>query len=247
MLELLKVSSETVFLPRPTRTRITEPRKCTSAIWPARLAVAAGLAAERDRFGAERQRQRVAGLGAVELALERDLFGVDADLARRGVGDGAFEHIQRADEIGDELRRRTVVDLERRADLLGLAAIHDDDAVGDRQRLFLVVRDEDGGDAELLLDRADLLAQRNADLGVERRQRLVEQQQLRLRRQRAGERDALLLAAGELVGIAVAELRQLDDARASRRRACRLSALATPATFSPKAMFCATVRLGNSA
>ena len=57
------------------------------------------------------------------------------------------------------------------------------------------------------LDRADLLAQRHADLGVERRERLVEQQHLRLRRERAGQRHALLLAAGELVGIAVAELR----------------------------------------
>ena len=58
---------------------------------------------------------------------------------------------------------------------------------------------------------ADFLAQRHAHLGVERRQRLVEQQQLRLRRQRAGQRHALLLAAGKLVGIAVAELRQLDE------------------------------------
>ena len=33
-----------------------------------------------------------------------------------------------------------------------------------------------------------------------------------LRRERAGQRHALLLAAGELVGIAVAELRQLDEA-----------------------------------
>ncbi len=44
-------------------------------------------------------------------------------------------------------------------------------------------------------------------LGVERRGRLVEQHQLRLHRQRAGDRDALLLAAGEL--------------RRGRRRACR--------------------------
>jgi hypothetical protein len=85
------------------------------------------------------------------------------------------------------------------------AAIHHHDAVGDRQRLFLVVRDEDGGDAEFALDRADLVAQRHAHLGVERRQRLVEQQQLGLGRQRAGQRHALLLAAGQLVGIAVAE------------------------------------------
>ena len=35
--ELLKVSSETVLPPMPTRTRMTEPRKCTSAISPERL------------------------------------------------------------------------------------------------------------------------------------------------------------------------------------------------------------------
>ena len=78
--------------------------------------------------------------------------------------------------------------------------VHHDDPVGDRQRLLLVVGDENGGDAELLLQRANVLAQARADLRVERRQRLVEQQDLRARRERAGERDALLLAAGKLVG-----------------------------------------------
>ncbi len=97
---------------------------------------------------------------------------------------------------------RMVVDLERRADLLDPALVHHHDAVGHRQRFFLVVRHVDGGDAELALQRADLLAQRHADLGVERRERLVEQQHLRLDGERAGERHALLLAAGELVGIA---------------------------------------------
>ena len=66
---------------------------------------------------------------------------------------------------------------------------------------------------------ADLLAQADADLGVERRQRLVEQQHARARRQRAGQRDALLLAARQLEGIALAvageadELEHLLDAR----------------------------------
>ncbi len=48
-------------------------------------------------------------------------------------------------------------------------------------------------------------------VGVEIRQRLIEQQRFRLDDQRAGERDALLLAAGQLAGIAVgqgAELRR---------------------------------------
>ena len=42
----------------------------------------------------------------------------------------------------------TVVDLPRAADLLDPALVHDDHPVGELQRLFLVVGDEDGGDAE---------------------------------------------------------------------------------------------------
>ena len=47
--------------------------------------------------------------------------------------------------------------------------------------------------------------------GVERRGRLVEQQDLRLQDQRAGDRDALALAAGELVREAEAEGRAEPD------------------------------------
>ncbi|MCY1294112.1 hypothetical protein D9M70_433940 [compost metagenome] len=71
--------------------------------------------------------------------------------------------------------------------------------------------DEDRGDAELLLDLPDFFAQRHADLGVERRKRLVEQQHLRLDRNGAGKRHALLLAAGELVGEAVRQVLELDQ------------------------------------
>ena len=108
------------------------------------------------------------------------------------------------DERRHERRRREVVDLERRADLLDPALAHDHDPVGQRERLLLVVGDVDGGDPELALDRPDLLAQDDPDLGVERGQRLVEQQDLRLDGQRAGEGHALLLAAGQLVRVAVA-------------------------------------------
>ena len=47
-------------------------------------------------------------------------------------------------------------------------------------------------------------------LGVERRGRLVEQHQLRLHRQRAGDGDALLLAAGELDRVGVALVGEAD-------------------------------------
>ena len=65
--------------------------------------------------------------------------------------------------------------------------------VGDRQRLLLVVRHVERRDPELELDPPDLLPQLHAHLGVERRQRLVEQQHARLDRERPRQRDALLL------------------------------------------------------
>ena len=49
--------------------------------------------------------------------------------------------------------------------------------------------------------RADLLAQLQPDLGVQRGQRLVEQQHPRLDGERPGQRDPLLLAAGQLVRV----------------------------------------------
>jgi len=62
----------------------------------------------------------------------------------------------------------------RRTDLANPALVHDDDAIGHGQRLFLIVRDHDGGHAEALLQVADLRAQAHPLDGVERRQRLVE-------------------------------------------------------------------------
>ena len=56
------------------------------------------------------------------------------------------------------------VDFGRRTDLLNFTRIHDDDLVGHRQRLFLIVRDEDERDADLLLDVFELLLHLLAEL-----------------------------------------------------------------------------------
>ena len=55
-----------------------------------------------------------------------------------------------------------------------------------------------------LVQRAQLDLQCLAQLGIERAQRLVEQQHLRPQHQRPGQRDALLLAARQLVRFALA-------------------------------------------
>ena len=95
-----------------------------------------------------------------------------------------------------------IVDFARRADLLDQAVAHHHDAVGHRQRLFQVVRHVDRRDAEPVLQLAQLDAHVGAQLGVEIGERLVEQQHRRLEHEGARQRDALLLAAGELRGAA---------------------------------------------
>ena len=179
---------------------------------------------------ADRRIEAVGGLGGDRAGA--DLLGTHGEPHRRaraergGIGDEQVElanaHPARpgddgieeghvADEIGDEGRARTAVDLLGRADLLDGAVAHHDDAVGHGERFLLVVGDHDGGHAQALLQGAHLVAQPDPDLGVERRERLVEQQQLRGSRERAGQSDALLLAARELDRVFLALLGQADE------------------------------------
>ena len=67
------------------------------------------------------------------------------------------------------------------------------------------------GDAGTALQLLELRAHALAQLGVEVRQRLVEQQDRRLDHERTRERDPLLLTAAELVGIAAFQARQVDQ------------------------------------
>ena len=126
---------------------------------------------------------------------------------------------------GDERRGRVVVDLRRRAHLLDLALVHHDDLVGELQRLLLVVRDEEAGHAELAVELVEPAPEVLADPCVERAERLVEQQHLRLGAQRPRERDALPLATGQLVGVPVARTARAARAPGARRRAAFLAVL----------------------
>ena len=90
----------------------------------------------------------------------------------------------------------------------------------------------DGGDAEPLLDRADLVAHRHADLGVEIGQRLVEQQDAGIDRQRAAECDALALPAGQRRDLAVLVAGEPQH-RGSEATLAISSVLLAPRSFSP--------------
>ena len=126
-------------------------------------------------------------------------------------------------EVHDERAGGMVEQFLRRAGLLDAALAHHHDLVGDLERLFLIVRDEDRRHAHLVVKTPQPLPQLLAHLGVEGAEGLVEQQHLGLGGQGAGQGDALPLTAGQLRRQAVAQafqsnqVQQLLDAVADRR------------------------------
>ena len=106
---------------------------------------------------------------------------------------------------------RRVDHLARRA-LHDVAEVHDRDAVRDLPDDREVVGHEQVGDAEVLLEVAQQVQDLGLDRDVERRDGLVADDELRPQRDRARDADALALAAGELVRVAVVVLRVEADA-----------------------------------
>ena len=102
---------------------------------------------------------------------------------------------------------------------LHLAALDDSGTACQTIDLTAVVRDEHGCAAIRLQHLAEFQLQFPLQVMVERRERLVEQQDLRIGREDARERRALLLAAREFHRIRVAELREVE-AREILAHAC---------------------------
>ena len=114
-------------------------------------------------------------------------------------------HRRRAEEAGHEGVRRLVVDLLGAAELAHLAAAHHRDAVAQAHRLHLVVGDVEGGGAQPALELLELVAGQGAELGVEVRQRLVEEEDVRVADHRPGQGHPLPLTSGEGAGLPLQE------------------------------------------
>ena len=158
-----------------------------------------------DVFRARQNDNLAAGGEAVATAPDREAVAGHGCPAR--LFHAPRQEIAGADEVGHELVGRLAVDLKRRADLLDLGVAHDDDQVGHGHGLALVVGDDDGGDAQSLLQLAKFDLHRFTQIGIQRRQGLVEQEYVRLERQGAGDGDPLALAAGKLRDVAVGNAR----------------------------------------
>src|ERR1017187_8810296 len=111
----------------------------------------------------------------------------------------------------DEARGRSSIEGLGAPGLEQTPVAHDADAVGERESLLLVVGDQDRGHAEASLYLPDRFAQFHPDLRIERAERLIEQQTLRLVGERARDGDTLLLSARELPGQPVRVAFQSDQ------------------------------------
>ena len=123
----------------------------------------------------------------------------------------------------------------RRRRLDDLAEIHHGDAVGDVLDHGEIVRDEDVGQPKPVLQLAQQVEDLRADRDVERRDRLVADDQFRLDRERAGDGDALALAAGEFVRIAPRRAAARARPAAGSPRRARAAAPAAPDRAAPAA------------
>ena len=125
----------------------------------------------------------------------------------------ALQQVRLSDELRGEAGGGVIVDLLGSAHLLKAAATHHGDAVGHVQGLLLIVGDVDEGDAQALLNVLQLHLHLAPQLQIQRAQGLVQQQQLRLKDQRAGDGHALALSAGELGRHALFAALQLHQAQ----------------------------------
>jgi hypothetical protein len=95
------------------------------------------------------------------------------------------------------------------------AVLHDDDRIGQRHRLDLIVGHDDGGALDLVMHALDFLPQGLAHLAVQVGQRFVKQQKPRLSDNGPRDVHALLLSAGEHAWLQVEELIDLEQRRHS--------------------------------
>ena len=122
----------------------------------------------------------------------------------------AVHNVGIADKVRHKGIFRLIVDILGGTDLLHLAAVHYNNGIRHGQGLFLIVGNINKGDVHLTLQTLKLQLHLLAELKVQCTQRLVQQQDLRLIDQTAGNGNTLLLAAGHLADAAALKALQAD-------------------------------------
>ena len=111
-------------------------------------------------------------------------------------------------KIGDKARAGASVNFLRRTVLLDPPHVHDGDVVAEHQRLFLIMRHKERGDLHLPRELMQFDLHGLPELAIERAERLIQDQNARLNRQRPCKGDTLLLTARHLRRIPIRHLIQ---------------------------------------
>src|SRR4051812_3325397 len=157
----------------------------------------------RDCALAAEAATRSSAEGSCERSVMASAFEQRADLARQ------LHVFRMAEGLGGDARARQL-DLELANDAAGPRR-HHHDAVAEEDRLVDRMRDQHHGLAAREPYALQLGVHLLAGQSVQRAERLVHQEELRIARQRTHDGDALLHAAGKLVGIFVLEALQRRD------------------------------------
>jgi hypothetical protein len=119
----------------------------------------------------------------------------EAEPRKHQTGSAAFDvdhvHGRRADEFGYEPRGGTMTDLVWGADLLDASFVENEDTIGKRHRLQLIMRHVDDGLAAVTVKRPELETKRDAKSGVEIGERFIQHEQPRMVGNGAADGDAL--------------------------------------------------------
>src|SRR5439155_4361570 len=183
---------------RPTLERVMARRGVIAAELVERRRVDVAVALD-EAWAARVEPARARRIDRVrDVALEDNLLA-GAALLRIGDGYGREERAR-------VRMLRRVVELVAIGELDGVTEIHDHHAVGDVADDVQVVRDEDVGECKLALQVLEQVEDLRLHRDVERGDGLVAHDQLRVDGERAGDADALALAARELVREAVVVL-----------------------------------------
>ena len=109
------------------------------------------------------------------------------------------DEIRNPHEVEYERVHRLLKDFPRRADLLYRSGlVHDCHTVRDRKADLLIVRNVEHRDIQFALQLLDLKAHLLAQIRIQIRKRLIQKEESRLADQCTGQRNTLLLSAGQL-------------------------------------------------
>lgn len=127
-----------------------------------------------------------------EFVMSPDFHG---EVVAGAIGNLTRKEIGLPDKVGDEVGFGVIIEIVDGAELFDFTFIHQGDPIGHDERFLLIVGDKNEGDAEFCLQIFQFDLHVLAELGIERGEGFVEEEDLGAADEGAGEGHALALSA----------------------------------------------------